>query len=100
MGTDSQIVGTEGDDSDRVGLNEINWSQIGRAEDEEPEDLTKIKGIDELIQKKLYVMGIHTLEQISRMDKVSAEAINGALELMPGRITKMMWAQQAITLIG
>ncbi len=99
VGGDSQIVVAEGDDSDKVGLNEINWTQIGRAEDKEPDDLTKIQGLDELIQKKLNVMGIHTLEQISKMDNVTADAVNGALEFMSGRVTKMMWAQQAMTLI-
>ena len=100
VGAGSQTEETGGDDSDRVGLNEINWTQIGRAENEGPDDLTKIKGIDDLIQKKLNVIGIHTFEQISRMDKVTAEAVNGALEMMPGRVAKMMWAQQAMTLIG
>ncbi len=100
VGAGSQTEETGGDDSDRVGLNEINWTQIGRAENEGPDDLTKIKGIDDLIQKKLDVIGIHTFEQISKMDKVTAEAVNGALEMMPGRVAKMMWAQQAMTLIG
>ena len=100
VGAGSQTVETGGEDSDRVGLNEINWTQIGRAENEGPDDLTKIKGIDDLIQKKLNVIGIHTFEQISKMDKVTAEAVNGALEMMPGRVAKMMWAQQAMTLIG
>ena len=100
VGAGSQTEETGGDDSDRVGLNEINWTQIGRAENEGPDDLTKIKGIDDLIQKKLNVIGIHTFEQISKMDKVTAEAVNGALEMMPGRVAKMMWAQQAMTLIG
>ena len=100
VGAGSQTEETGGEDSDRVGLNEINWTQIGRAENEGPDDLTKIKGIDDLIQKKLNVIGIHTFEQISRMDKVTAEAVNGALEMMPGRVAKMMWVQQAMTLIG
>ena len=100
VGDGSQTVETGGEDSDRVGLNEINWTQIGRAKNEGPDDLTKIQGIDDLIQKKLNVIGIHTFEQISRMDKVTAEAVNGALEMMPGRVAKMMWAQQAMTLIG
>ena len=78
---------------------QIKWAQIGKAGDRKSDDLTKIKGVDTETQKKLKVLGIRTYDQLSRMDAETAEAVNGALGLMPGRVSKMMWAQQAKTLM-
>ena len=77
---------------------QIKWAQIGKAGDRKSDDLTLIKGVDAETQKKLKVLGIRTFDQISRMDKETAEAVNGALGLMPGRVSKMMWAEQAKSL--
>ena len=77
---------------------QIKWAQIGEAGDRKSDDLTLIKGVDDEIQKKLKVLGVRTFDQISRMDKETAEAVNGALGLMPGRVSKMMWAEQAKSL--
>ena len=78
---------------------QIKWAQIGEAGDRKSDDLTLIKGVDAETQKKLKVLGIRTFDQISKMDKETAEAVNSALGLMPGRVSKMMWAEQAKTLI-
>ena len=77
----------------------IKWAQIGKAGDRKSDDLTQIKGVDAETQKKLKVLGIRTYEQLSRMDTETAEAVNGALGMMPGRVSKMMWAQQAKALM-
>ena len=78
---------------------QIKWAQIGKAGDRKSDDLTLIKGIDAEIQKKMKVLGVRTFDQISKMDKETAEAVNGALGLMPGRVSKMMWAEQAKSLM-
>ena len=77
---------------------QIKWAQIGKAGDRKSDDLTLIKGVDAETQKKLKVLGVRTFDQISKMDNETAEAVNGALGLMPGRVSKMMWAEQAKTL--
>ena len=77
---------------------QIKWAQIGKAGDRKSDELTLIKGVDAETQKKLKVLGIRTFDQISKMDNETAEAVNGALGLMPGRVLKMMWADQAKTL--
>ncbi len=77
---------------------QIKWAQIGKAGDRKSDDLTLIKGVDAETQKNLKVLGIRTFDQISKMDNETAEAVNGALGLMPGRVSKMMWADQAKTL--
>jgi predicted flap endonuclease-1-like 5' DNA nuclease len=78
---------------------QIKWAQIGEAGDRKSDDLTLIKGVDVETQKKLKVLGIRTFDQISKMDKETAEAVNGALGLTSGRVSKMMWAEQAKTLM-
>ena len=78
---------------------QIKWAQIGKAGDKKSDDLTKIKGVDAETQKKLKVLGIRTYDQLSRMDAETADAVNGALGMMPGRVSKMMWAQQAKALM-
>ncbi|MCH2643468.1 MAG: hypothetical protein MKZ52_05310, partial [Candidatus Thalassarchaeum sp.] len=87
---------------ERVGLKavQINWAQIGEAEGQRPDDLTRIQGLDEFSQKKLNVLGIHTYDQISKMDPVTAEVVNDAMEFTPGRVTKMMWVQQSVQLMA
>jgi len=82
-----------------LSASQINWSQIGEAGDRKSDDLSLIKGVDPEIQKKLKVLGIRTFDQISRMDKETAEAVNGALGMMPGRVLKMMWTDQAKSLM-
>jgi len=82
-----------------LSASQINWEQIGEAGDRKSDDLLLIKGVDPEIQKKLKVLGIRTFDQISRMDKGTAEAVNGALGMMPGRVSKMMWAEQANSLM-
>jgi len=79
---------------------QVNWMQIGEGEDSEPDDLTQIEGLDDFAQMKLNALGIRTYEQISRMDPVTAEVVNDALEFTPGRVTKMMWAQQALQIMS
>ena len=78
---------------------QIKWAQIGKAGDRKSDDLTKIKGVDAETLKKLKVLGIRTYDQLSRMDTETAEAVNGALGMSPGRVSKMMWAQQAKALM-
>ena len=78
---------------------QIKWAQIGKAGDRKSDDLTLIKGVDAETQKKLNVLGIRTFDQISKMDNETAEAVNGALGLASGRVSKMMWTEQAKSLM-
>ena len=82
-----------------LSASQINWAQIGEAGDRKSDDLSLIKGVDHETQKKLKVLGIRTFDQLSRIDRGTAEAVNGALGMMPGRVSKMMWADQAKSLM-
>ena len=100
-GVDDASSKPEVDDDDVIAdlsAAQIKWAQIGKAGDRKSDNLTLIKGVDAETQKKLKVLGIRTFDQISRMDNETAEAVNGALGLLPGRVSKMMWAEQAKTL--
>jgi len=99
-GVDKSSRKVEGDDDVIANLSaaQIKWAQIGKAGDRKSDDLTMIKGVDAGTEKKLKVLGIRTFDQISRMDNETAEAVNGALGMVPGRVSKMMWAEQAKTL--
>ena len=102
-GVDESSSKSEVDDDNVIAdlsASQIKWAQIGKAGDRKSDDLTLIKGVDAETQKKLKVLGVRTFDQISRMDKETAEAVNGALGLMPGRVSKMMWAEQAKSLKG
>jgi len=96
-------VGSSADEDEAVvadlSASKINWVQIGEAGDRKSDRMTEIKGVDADIEKKLKILGIRTFDQISKMDKETAEAVNGALGFAPGRVTKMMWAQQAKSLL-
>ena len=102
-GVDKASSGTMRDESDEVFADlsaaQIKWAQIGEAGDRKSDDLTQIKGVDAETQEKLKVLGIRTYDQLSRMDAETAEAVNGALGMLPGRVSKMMWAQQAKALM-
>ena len=100
-GVDKSSSKLEEDDAVIADLSaaQIKWAQIGEAGDRKSDDLTLIKGVDVETQKKLKVLGIRTFDQISKMDKETAEAVNGALGMASGRVSKMMWAEQAKTLI-
>lgn len=100
QGVDKSSRRQEDDDGVIANLSagQIKWAQIGKAGDRKSDDLTLIKGVDAAIQKKLKVLGIRTFDQISKMDKETAEAVSGALGLNPDRVSKMMWTEQAKTL--
>lgn len=80
-------------------MNQINWSIIGEVDFDEENDLTKIEGIDEFVEKKLYALEIKSYEQISRMDESNMKIINDALEFPPDRISKQNWVQKAADLM-
>jgi len=78
---------------------EINFDIIGRANDDEKDDLQLIKGIGPFIEKKLNALGIFTFAQIAKFDAEIAENVNDAIEFFPGRIARDDWQGQAKTLM-
>ena len=77
----------------------IDWSIIGSGEGDREDELTRINGIEVFTQKKLNALGIKTFVQLSKLDSKETEAVNDALEFVPGRVSEMEWTKQAITMI-
>ena len=63
------------------------------------DDLQQIDGIDEGLERRLNTLGISTLSQISKMDDDMSDVVNDAIEYMPGRIRRQLWAEQAQILL-
>ena len=97
-GSEMPVLISDESEMEGAKMVKINWAQIGEAGDRKSDNLTKIKGVDAKIEKKLKVLGIRTFDQISKMDKDTEDAVNEALGLMPDRVSKMLWAQQALSL--
>ena len=77
----------------------LDWSKIGISEGGNPDDLTLINGIDEFTQRKLNALGIFTFRQVANIDSVAGKAVNDSLELLPGKVSELEWAKQAITML-
>ena len=72
----------------------VDFDKIGESGDRE-DDLQQIDGIDDRLELRLNTLGISTIEQLSKMDEVDADEINDAIENMPGRARRQLWAEQA-----
>ena len=58
------------------------------------DDLTVIKGIGKVIEKKLHELGITSFSQIAAMTPDEAHKVNEAIEF-PGRVEREHWIEQA-----
>ena len=58
------------------------------------DDLTKIKGIGQVLKGKLNRLGITTFKQISEFTEADIERVNAELDF-PGRIERERWVEQA-----
>ncbi len=58
------------------------------------DDLTKIKGIGQVLKGKLNRLGITTFKQIAEFTEADIERVNAELDF-PGRIERERWVEQA-----
>ena len=58
------------------------------------DDLTRIKGIGQVLKGKLNRLGITTFKQIAEFTEADIERVNGELDF-PGRIGRERWVEQA-----
>ncbi len=74
----------------------INPYQIAASiEKTDIDDLKEIKGIGEVIEKKLNMLGIVNFKQISEFNNDAVEQIAHTLKFFPDRINRDKWVQQA-----
>jgi len=64
----------------------------------EADDLTKIKGIGNVLKGKLNRLGIMTFRQIAEFTEADIERVNAELDF-PGRIERERWVEQARDLV-
>ena len=76
----------------------VDFSIIGESGGRD-DDLQQIDGIDNSLENRLNTLGITTLDQISKMDDDMSDDVNDAIEYMPGRIRRQLWAEQAKILL-
>lgn len=79
--------------SDRMDM--IPFDRIGKATQEEADDLTMISGIGGWIRSKLNTLGIFTFRQISNFNQEDIDVVTEAIEYFPGRIERDEWIYQA-----
>lgn len=63
------------------------------------DDLTRIKGIGRVLQKKLEAMGITTFRQLAELSPPEVNRINEAIDF-PGRVQREQWVKQARSLMA
>lgn len=67
--------------------------------EEEKDDLTVIKGIGPFIEKRLNMVGIYTIKQISEFTPETIEQVTKAIEFFPNRMIRDNWVGQAQRLV-
>jgi predicted flap endonuclease-1-like 5' DNA nuclease len=63
------------------------------------DDLTRIKGIGKVIEKKLHDLGITSLHQLAELQPGEVQRINAAIDF-PGRVEREHWIEQARSMTG
>lgn len=77
----------------------INFDIIGRASEDQKDDLQKINGIGPYTEAKLNDLGIFTYDQISKLKEDDIAAITELIKFFPDRIKNDQWVGKARNLI-
>ncbi|PKP25808.1 MAG: hypothetical protein CVU03_06580 [Bacteroidetes bacterium HGW-Bacteroidetes-2] len=73
----------------------LNFDRIGRAKEDENDDLTLITGVGPFVEEKLNNIGIYTYDQISRFTEDDIKTVTKLIEFFPGRMERDDWVGQA-----
>lgn len=77
----------------------IDFSRIGKGDDQKIDDFQKIVGIGKSIEQKLYAIGIYNYSQLAKMTDEDMRTISKVIDFFPGRIQRDDWKGQANTLM-
>ena len=80
--------------------NSIDFSRIGAGNVDAKDDLKKVKGIGEFVEKKLNALGIYHFKQLANLTEEDMDKVNDAIEFFPGRIKRDNWVAQAKKMAG
>jgi len=64
-------------------------------EQDDKDDLTKIKGIGPFIEKRLNMIGIYTFQQLAELSPEMVDRVGAAIEFFPHRMIRDNWVGQA-----
>ena len=87
------IVETEKDKFERE--KRLLLNSIGVAKEADKEDLRQVRGIGPFIEKKLHLIGVYTIKQVSKFTKEDVERATKLIKFFPGRIERDNWVFQA-----
>ena len=72
----------------------------GRNSDlKDDDDLTRVRGIGKVMEKKLHELGIRNLHQLAELGPADIHRINAAIDF-PGRVEREQWVEQARTMVA
>ncbi len=91
------IVETEKDKFERE--KKLLLNSIGAAKEADKEDLRQVRGIGPFIEKKLHLIGVYTIKQVSKFTKEDVERTTKLIKFFPGRIERDNWVFQAKEII-
>jgi|GEM_PF-2695579 len=74
----------------------LDFERIGRATEEDKDDLRQIKGIGPATEKRLNEIGIYTYKQIANFTHEEDDII----KYFPGRLSRKVWVDEARRLLG
>lgn len=78
----------------------LNFKSIGKATEDEKDDLSKIKGVGPAIEKKLNSIGLFTYKQIANLTDKDMDVVTDLIQFFPGRIKRDNWKEQAKNLLS
>lgn len=73
----------------------LDFSRIGEADPSQRDDFETITGIGPFTQRKLNALGLYTFRQLAALTDDDVDAVNDAIEFIPGRIRRDEWVRQA-----
>lgn len=73
----------------------IEFNRIGAGDVNTKDDLKRVKGIGEFVEKKLNALGIYHFKQLAKLTDEDMDKVNDAIEFFPGRIKRDKWVEQA-----
>ena len=94
----ADLVDTSSKDIDDI-IHEDRPTALKEAKNNQPDDLTTIKGIGPVLNKKLNGLGIFHFEQIAELTRKNIEWIDGYLSFK-GRIDREEWVEQAKAIVS
>ncbi len=71
------------------------WVKAPARSDKQPDDLTKIDGVDDLLAETLNQLGIYRFEQLANFDENDINWLAYLIDSFPTRIHKGKWVQKA-----